>query len=187
MKLPIIVNLWAGPGCGKSTTASLVFHILKIEGYRAELCTEFAKELTYTGRRDELRDQLWVSAVQEHRHRILIDKVDIIVTDSPTGLGGAYVKTSWKERDLVAAMARFARPHYDNMDFWLMRDLKRPYQAYGRRERTLGEAQGKDDVVREVMMHTTSAGYTHSILADAKAAKTIADAVKARLKGVSGQ
>ena len=41
---PIVVNLIAAPGSGKSTIAAGVFEELKWEGVNAELITEFAKD-----------------------------------------------------------------------------------------------------------------------------------------------
>ncbi len=45
-----VINLWAGPGAGKSTTAAGLFNLMKIRGYNVELVTEFAKEMVYEGR-----------------------------------------------------------------------------------------------------------------------------------------
>lgn len=150
----IMLNLWAGPGTGKSTTAAVVFHLLKVAGVKCEICFEFAKELTYLGRREELRDQVWVSATQEHRHWILHDKVDVIISDSPTGMGRAYAK-QWNDGDLVTRMARQARARYKgHIDILLTRDPRREFQAYGRKERTLEEAKQKDRLVEAVMRHT---------------------------------
>ena len=42
-----VINLWGGPGCGKSTTAAGLFSIMKMRGHKVELVTEYAKELTY--------------------------------------------------------------------------------------------------------------------------------------------
>jgi len=54
-KETLIVNLWAGPGTGKSTTASVVFHMLKVAGIKCEYVTEFAKELAYAANDAEAR------------------------------------------------------------------------------------------------------------------------------------
>lgn len=42
----LVVNLFGGPGSGKSTGAAYVFARLKMLGYNAELVTEFAKDKT---------------------------------------------------------------------------------------------------------------------------------------------
>ena len=51
MKLKMIINIFGGPGVGKSTVAADLFVIMKKEGYSVELVTEYAKELTYEKKR----------------------------------------------------------------------------------------------------------------------------------------
>lgn len=46
-----IINLWAGPGSGKSTIAAYVFSKLKMKNINCELVTEYAKQLVYSGRK----------------------------------------------------------------------------------------------------------------------------------------
>lgn len=44
--MTIYVNLYGGPGSGKSTTAAGVVSQLKLLSINAELVTEYAKDLT---------------------------------------------------------------------------------------------------------------------------------------------
>ena len=44
MKDTLIVNLYGGPGCGKSTGAAYLFSKLKMAGVDAEYVPEFAKD-----------------------------------------------------------------------------------------------------------------------------------------------
>ena len=46
-KSTIVVNLFAGPGAGKSTGAAYIFSKLKMAGVDAEYVTEFAKDKTW--------------------------------------------------------------------------------------------------------------------------------------------
>ena len=50
-----VVNLFAGPGSGKSTTASGLFHLLKLDNKKTELVTEYAKDAIY-----EQREKRWL-------------------------------------------------------------------------------------------------------------------------------
>ena len=50
MNNSLTVNLFGGPGTGKSTTSAAVFSLLKMHGVNAELITEFAKDLTWEKR-----------------------------------------------------------------------------------------------------------------------------------------
>ena len=56
-----VINLFAGPGIGKSTTAAGVFWKMKTLGFKVELVTEFAKSLVYASDL-KLNDQLYVFA-----------------------------------------------------------------------------------------------------------------------------
>ena len=44
MKDTLIMNLYGGPGSGKSTGAAYIFSMLKMVGVDAEYVTEFAKD-----------------------------------------------------------------------------------------------------------------------------------------------
>lgn len=45
--MTLYVNLYGGPGTGKSTGASYIFSKLKLAGVEAELVTEYAKDLVW--------------------------------------------------------------------------------------------------------------------------------------------
>lgn len=87
----LVVNLFAGPGAGKSTVAAGVFAGLKNVGISAELVTEFAKECAWEGRTGPLSCQPYVFGEQLWRTERLRDKgVEVVVTDSPLLLNAVY-------------------------------------------------------------------------------------------------
>ena len=86
----LVVNLFGGPGTGKSTNAALLFGKLKIAGVNAELVTEYAKDLTWEKRHNALGFQPYVTFKQAWRVARLRDEVEVIVTDSPFLLGLVY-------------------------------------------------------------------------------------------------
>lgn len=88
--MTLIVNLFGGPGTGKSTNAARLFAMLKDAGVEAELVTEYAKELVWSGQVNLLKDQRTISEEQLSRVTRLLDKVEVIVTDSPILLGVLY-------------------------------------------------------------------------------------------------
>jgi len=88
----IVVNLFGGPGVGKSTIAAQLFSMLKWNNISCELITEFAKELVWAGSHSELDDQLYVFARQYHKQWVMKGQVDIIITDSPILLSLIYGK-----------------------------------------------------------------------------------------------
>jgi hypothetical protein len=83
-----VVNLYGGPGSGKSTTAHGLVHILKSSGIEAEFAHEWIKHPVWQGRIDFPQYYVW--AKQQKMIDGLIDKVDVIVTDSPTLLSLIY-------------------------------------------------------------------------------------------------
>lgn len=90
--LPLnVINLFGGPGSGKSTTAAGLFHLMKLNEMNVELVTEYAKDLTWEERFGTLaNDQLYVFAKQQKRLQVLKNKVNYVVTDSPLILSLIY-------------------------------------------------------------------------------------------------
>lgn len=89
-----VINLYAGPGAGKTTAALQICLELKKLGINAEYVSEFAKDLIYDGKEEMLKDQRYVTDGQYERLNRLRGKVDVIVTDSPLLLGQVYGKKS---------------------------------------------------------------------------------------------
>lgn len=128
-KLPLVVlNLWAGPGVGKSTTAAGLFNLMKLRGDRVELVSEFAKDLTYQRDYGTLENQLLVLSQQDARLRRLVGQVAMAITDSPLPLALAYATPEylpWLADTVVHAFGR-----YRNINILLKR--VKQYQPFGR-------------------------------------------------------
>ena len=88
----IVINLYGGSGMGKSTLATYLFYKFKMEYYNTELVTEYAKDLTWSGNKEVLADQMLVTKEQYRRQEILRGKVDFCITDSPLLLAMIYGK-----------------------------------------------------------------------------------------------
>jgi hypothetical protein len=149
-----VINLYGGPGSGKSTTAAGVFHALKLRGVRAELVTEFAKDLTWEKHQRALEDQLYVFAEQFRRMYRCAGQVDVLVTDSPLPLSLVY-----KVPDYPLNLERVvleAHQCFNNYDFLLNR--VKPFAQYGRNQNE-EQARAIDRNIRKVLL-------THNIKAD---------------------
>lgn len=86
----LIVELYAGPGAGKSTLAAQLFGALKDQDVPCELVTEWVKERAWDGARLHAIDQLIVYARQLERERRFYGRDMIVVTDSPLALSEVY-------------------------------------------------------------------------------------------------
>jgi len=92
----LVVNLFGGPGVGKSTLAAQVYGELSKLGHSVELVSEYAKDCIWSDCQGLLQDQLLVAANQNHRTFRLEGKVDIVVTDSPSLMGIVY-RRMWND------------------------------------------------------------------------------------------
>lgn len=153
-----VINLYGGPGCGKSTTASGIIHYLKSTQVKAEYVTEFAKDLTWDESYNVLQNGLYVLANQYHRLWRLKGKVDIVVTDSPLLLNMIYNDT---HHDLTRSLF----DEFDNDNYFIIRS--KGYMKYGRTQ-SHEEAKGIDERVKNVLTE-----YPYETLDYTNAAKII--------------
>lgn len=128
---PIVVNLFGGPGSGKSTGAAYVFSLLKMNGVNCELVTEYAKDKTWEHNMEALNNQAYVFGQQFYRISRCADKVDVIVTDSPLALSVIYNNDSILG-ETFNEMVMNVFNSYDNLNFMLKRT--KPYNPIGRNQ-----------------------------------------------------
>ena len=86
-----IINLFGGPGIGKSTQAAGLYHIMKRNNMSVELTSEFPKVIAWEKNHSAIRDQLYITANQ-HRNisRLRYGQVEYIIVDSPILFGLVY-------------------------------------------------------------------------------------------------
>jgi len=147
----LIVNFFAGPGAGKSTSSALLFSKLKMRGVRCELVTEFAKDLTWEKRDLTLRNQLYILAKQHKRMWVVAQhEVDVIITDSPLLVGAYYSSTfdTGEFAELLRSMAMLLHKEHPAVNFFIRRT--KPYQRFGRSQ-TEEQAKDVDLGMREML------------------------------------
>ena len=126
-----VINLFGQPSAGKSTTAAGVFHELKKRGINCELVTEYAKDMVWKDMPSHaFKDQIYITAKQNHRQERLRGKVDYVITDSPLLLGLIYMPEDYYEgyEELVWSIFH----SYNNLNFFLER--KKEYNPVGRNQ-----------------------------------------------------
>lgn len=90
MKNTKIINIFGGPGIGKSTTAAKIYHDLQMNGYECDLPYEFPKQVAWEENRSQITDQLFIFAGQHRNIVRSYGKVDYIILDSPILLSLVY-------------------------------------------------------------------------------------------------
>ena len=146
----LIVNLFGGPGCGKSTTAAGVFYLMKMSGINCELATEAAKDFTWEKRFHTLENQAYVFAKQLQKLHRLIGQVDVVITDSPLPLSSIYAPENYPKSfdhfvlDIFNSM--------NNLNICIRRCHN--YESSGRKE-TEDQANLIDSRIREYLVNHT--------------------------------
>lgn len=141
----IVINLFAGPGSGKSTTCAGLFSKLKLAGINCEMALEYAKELVWENNLETLNDQIYVFAQQLHRLNRLKNKVDVIITDSPLLLSIIYDQSrNTFFKDLVKE--QFDK--FNNINYYVRRNSV--YNPAGRIE-NINQAVDKDSEILQLL------------------------------------
>lgn len=154
MKHTTVINLFGGPGTGKSTLAAELFTKMKRAGLSCELVREYVKDWAWEGRQVRLYDQLYFLGEQSRRESLLYNKVNYVITDSPILLSGFYGEfyTGVANKyisDAAIAFCDLAGAHgVSYRNFFLKRN--KPYVSEGRYE-TEEKAKGIDVTMREYL------------------------------------
>jgi AAA domain len=136
-----VINMYAGPGAGKSTTAAGLFFKMKSAQFSVELVTEYAKDKVYEGHLGCLEDQIYIFGKQQRRLNRLRGHVEWAITDSPLILSILYNKDlSPTFNNLV--LETFNK--YINYNFFIQR--VKEYKQIGRTQTEL-EAMALDKVL----------------------------------------
>lgn len=141
----LVINLYGGPGTGKSTTCAAIFAKLKLSGVNCEMALEYAKDKVWEGSRHVLDNQLYVFGKQHHRICRLLGKVDIIISDSPLLNSILYYQD---ENPHFPAMVAFEHSRLNNFNVFLQR--VKPYNPAGRLQDE-AQAHALDAKIQEIL------------------------------------
>jgi len=171
-----IINLFGGPGIGKSSIAAGLTYKLKKQHITCDNPYEFPKLLAWDENHSAIRDQLFVLANQ---HRGIVKsygKVDYIILDSPILLSLTY-KSFYKSNDYPATLYGES---FDNMvlDIYNRYDninivLKRSEGKHNNSERyqNLEESIQLDGVIEDSLKNNDLPYHTVNV--DGKTVKNI--------------
>jgi len=132
----IVLNIFGGPGVGKSTLAADVFAQLKKSGINAELCIEYAKDLIFAGHENVLDSQLVVFA--EQYRRMWVHKkndTEVLICECPLLINLAYDYyhlENMREPESFRQLVKDKHFDFDNLNYHIIRNSKDKYNTFGR-------------------------------------------------------
>lgn len=143
----LLINLFGGPGTGKSTGAAYIFSQLKMAGVNAELVTEFAKDKVWEENKEVFKNQAYIFGKQYFKISRCADKVDVIITDSPLLLSIIYNDNPILG-DSFNETVKNVFSSFNSMNYILSREKE--YNPIGRNQ-TEDEAKEVDIQVKELL------------------------------------
>lgn len=161
----IIINAFAGPGAGKTTSCLEITEKLKKQGFVTEYVQEYAKELVWDNKLDLLNGSMenQFAILREQLNRIdrLYGKVDFIVTDSPVLLNATYLKVP-NEEYIKAIQEIYS--HFDNFNYFVERNVD-AFETEGRIH-NLEQSLQIDDELKDTLseLNLEYNTYNHSTI-----------------------
>lgn len=142
-----VINLWGGPGTGKSTTAAGLFNLMKLKKHNVELVTEYAKQMVWERQHHTVfKNQILMLAKQDQKQRVLVDQMDFCITDSPILMGLTYAPEDYYVN--FEPLIKEVFDSYNNINIFLRR--VKEYNPVGRNQ-TEQEAIEKDLEIKNLL------------------------------------
>lgn len=172
----IVINAFAGPGAGKTTSCLEIAEKLKKQGFVTEYVQEYAKELVWDNNLEllngSMKNQLTILQEQLKRIDRLYGKVDFIVTDAPVLLNATYLS---KQNTEYAKAVQQIYGQFDNFNYFVKRDAS-TFEQEGRIH-TLEQSLQIDRQLQSTLdtLNLYYRTYTHSTID-----KVVTDAIRYR-------
>lgn len=123
----IFINLFGGPGAGKSTICASVFYKLKVMGIETEMALEYAKDVVWEESYKKLDNQIYIFGKQHYRIWRLNGKVQVVITDSPLLNSIIYDKTN---NPILKELVIHEFRNLNTLNYYITRDVD--YNPNGR-------------------------------------------------------
>ena len=174
MKDTLVIDIFSGSSCGKTTVASDLYRLMKQQGMDVELTKEVATDLIHDEQFFKLNEcQDWVTAEQNYRLKKLIGKYKYVISDSPVLLGIFYVREGFLTT--YESYAREVFDQYNHFNIFLERNPEIPYNINGR-VHTYEEALVKDKQIYDYLKVNKLLHL--SVMSDTNAAHKILNAIQ---------
>lgn len=145
MKETLFINLFGGPGTGKSTLCASIFTNLKMKQVDCEMALEYAKDVVWEESFEKLKNQIYIFGKQHSRIFRLNGKVDVVITDSPILLSIIYDKD---QNPYLKNLILYEFSKLKTLNFWINRTTD--YDPNGRMQ-SLEGAIRVDDVTKKLL------------------------------------
>lgn len=158
--MTIVINFIAGPSSGKSLMSALLYAEMKAQKLKVEYVQEYAKNLVWLERFEELNNQYNVSYEQYRILKAMDTKVDYIVCDTSL-LVGLYYNEHNKDNvcniEKTKKMILSRLDEFDNKYVFIDRNPEFEYETHGRQQT---EAEAKIiDIQLKVMLKELGIPY----------------------------
>jgi nicotinamide riboside kinase len=141
----LVVNLFGGPGTGKSTLCANIFANLKMSGIDVEMAPEYVKEVVWEESFKKIENQIYIFGKQHNRMYRLMNKVEVIITDSPL-LNSIVYYTGDNPHFEQLVLNEYRK--MNNLSYYLERSFD--YVQNGRMQ-SLENAKEIDDIYKKVL------------------------------------
>jgi hypothetical protein len=136
-----VINLFSGPGSGKSTLQSDLYSHMKKQGKSVEMVREVAKKWAWSKKEISPLNQLNIIGEQIKDESELYGKVDYIITDSPILLGAFYMSYNHSEDFMMRMVLDYMYFAEKNGVKFINILLKRPKNMFDTRGRFESRAE----------------------------------------------
>lgn len=153
-----IINLFGGPGAGKTTLAAALFHSLKVLHLNAEIISEFPKDMIVEQNAQALDNQFYITANQGYRIWCAAKVYDYVIVDSPVLLGAIYNKNQNIAVEFNAFLLKYHN-EFDNVNIFLKRAKNLIHRMSGR-VHDIDEAIKKDNEILDFLKNNKLTYHT---------------------------
>ena len=145
----VLINLFGGPGIGKTVLSADLFSILAKRGHNTELILEYAKSCFYENRMNILKEDQFYVLAKQHRSiaRLKNHNVEYVVVDGPMEMSAAYNNPDNFDQPLIEQTIKYLHSNYKCLNVLLERNPAYGFNPVGRYQKNIDEAIKYDNMI----------------------------------------